>query len=455
MVPQEILQQIDTDRSRYVEDLLSYLRIPSISTYSQCAGDVRRAAEWVLNHLERLGFQGSLHDTKGHPVVLAGRCPHGDRPTILIYGHYDVQPPEPLEEWVTKPFEPSIRDGFVYARGATDQKGQLVTYLKAMEAVLANTDELPINVKVLVEGEEEIGSPNLETFIRSHRSELNADAIVISDGSQFDANTPAITYGLRGLCYLQINLQGPRVDLHSGSFGGLVANPIQVLADMVARLKHPDGTVAIPGFYDDVLPLEPWERREMASLAFDENALRDYLGVSELCGEPGYSPVERKSARPTLDVNGIWGGFAGEGAKTVIPARAGAKVSMRLVPNQNAAQISGLFKSFIQSIAPPGIKVTIQEFHSNDPVLVTRDQSSVQAAARAIEIGFGKAPVFIREGGSIPVVTLFKRILGLDTLLLGWGCADDGAHSPNERLRLDHFHRGIRSAAALMYELAR
>ena len=455
MIPQQILQQIDNNRQRYVEELLTYLRIPSISTYSGNAGDIRRTAEWVFNHLKRLGFQGGIEETDGHPVVYAGRCPHKHQPTILIYGHYDVQPPEPLDEWVTPPFEPSIRSGYVYARGATDQKGQLMTYLKAVEAILAVANELPINVKVLVEGEEEIGSPNLGAFIRKHVAELSADEIVVSDGSQFDANTPAITYGLRGLSYLQVDVHGPRVDLHSGSFGGLAANPIQVLAEMLAKLKHPDGTIAIPGFYDGVLELESWERQEMASLAYDEGAVKDYLGVSEFIGEPGYTPLECKSARPTLDVNGIWGGFSGEGAKTVIPARAGAKVSMRLVPNQKAERISRLFKDFIQAITPPGVKVSIQEFHSNDPVLVSRDQAGVQAAARAIEIGFGKAPVFIREGGSIPVVSLFKEILGRDTLLLGWGCPDDGAHSPNERLRLEDYHRGIRAAAALMYELAR
>ena len=430
MIPREILQKIDDNRRRYVQELLSYLQIPSISTYSRNAEDVRRAAEWVFNHLKRLGFQGGIYPTNGHPIVFAARCPHAHRPTILIYGHYDVQPPEPLEEWVTKPFEPSIRNDCIYARGATDQKGQLMTYLKAMEAILAVTAELPINIKVMVEGEEEIGSPNLRTFIESRRAELSADEIVISDGAQFDADTPAITYGLRGLCYLQIDVEGPRVDLHSGSFGGLVANPIQVLAEVLAKLKHPDGSVAIPGFYEDVLELEPWERREMASLTYDEGAVKAYLGINELIGEPGYSPLERKGARPTLDANGIWGGFAGEGAKTVIPAKAGAKVSMRLVPNQKAKRISRLAQDFIQSITPPGVKVTIREFHSNDPVLVSRDQPSVQAAARAIEIGFGKAPVFIREGGSIPVVTLFQEILGLNTLLLGWGCPDDGAHSP-------------------------
>jgi acetylornithine deacetylase/succinyl-diaminopimelate desuccinylase-like protein len=454
MIPEKILEKIDANRQRYVEELLTYLRIPSISTYSHHAVDIRRAAEWVLHHLKRLGFQGDIYETGGHPLVMASRCPHAHRPTILIYGHYDVQPPEPLDEWVSEPFEPSIRNGCVYARGATDQKGQFTTYLKAMEAILAVAEDLPINVKVLVEGEEEIGSPNLETFIRGHQTELSADEIVISDSSQFNADTPAITYGLRGLCYFQIDVQGPRVDLHSGSFGGLVANPIQALAAMLTLLKRPNGTVAIPGFYDEVLELETWERQEMASLAHDEGALKNYLGVNELVGEPGYSALERKGARPTLDINGIWGGFSGEGAKTVIPARAGAKVSMRLVPNQKSEHISQLFRDFIQSVTAPGVEVAIQEFHRNDPVLVTRDQPSVQAAARAIEIGFGKVPVFIREGGSIPVVTLFKGILGLDTLLLGWGCPDDGAHSPNERLRLEDFHRGIRAAAALMYELA-
>jgi acetylornithine deacetylase/succinyl-diaminopimelate desuccinylase-like protein len=455
MIIDDVLDKIDADRQSHVDDLLGFLRIPSVSTYSQHADDVRKAAAWVLQHLQRLGFQADVLETGGHPVVFGTRCPHADRPTILIYGHYDVQPPEPLDEWVTQPFEPSIRDGYVYARGATDQKGQLVTYLKAMQAMLQVAADLPINVKVLVEGEEEIGSPNLAPFIRQHREALSADEVVISDSSQFDPNTPAITYGLRGLCYLQVDVQGPRFDLHSGSYGGLLANPIQVLTAMLARLKHPDGTVALPGFYDDVLDLQDWERREMASLAFNEAAARNYLGVARFTTEPGYTAMECKSARPTLDVNGIWGGFAGEGAKTIIPARAGAKVSMRLVPNQRSAKINRIFQDFIHSLTPPGATVQIQELHGTDPVLVSRDQQSVQAAARAIEIGFGKAPVFIREGGSIPVVTLFKETLGLDSLLLGWGSPDDGAHSPNERLRLGDFHRGTRAVAALFHELAR
>ncbi len=456
MITKETLEKIDGNRHRYVDELLAFLRIPSVSTYTQHASDVRRAAEWVYNHLKRLEFQTKLFETARHPVVFGKNCPYADRPTLLIYGHYDVQPPEPLDEWTNPPFTPTIHDGYVYARGASDDKGQFFTYLKAIEAILAADGKLPINVKILVEGEEEIGSPNLGAFLREHEVELRADAVAISDGSQFSQGMPAITYGLRGLSYLQIDVQGPRIDLHSGSFGGIVANPTQVLADLLAKLKNPDGTIAIPGFYDDVLPLQQWEREEMASLPFDEDRLREYLGVSQLVGEAEYSPLERKTARPTLDLNGIWGGFSGEGAKTVIPARAGAKISMRLVPDQKPRIINQLLKDYLNSIKPAGVKVQISELHGAEPVLVSRHQQSVQAAAKAIEIGFGKAPVFIREGGSIPIVNLFKEVLNLDgILMMGWGCPDDGAHSPNERFSLDDFHRGIRSAAALLYELHR
>jgi acetylornithine deacetylase/succinyl-diaminopimelate desuccinylase-like protein len=454
MIPQDILQVIETRRAHYLDELMSFLRIPSVSTYTHHAADMRSAANWALHYLQRLGFRCGLHETARHPVILGERTPHPGAPTLLIYGHYDVQPPEPLEEWLSPPFEPEIREGCLYARGATDDKGQLFTYLAAMDAILAAGADLPINVKVLIEGEEEIGSPNLAPFLRDHRAELTADIIAISDSSQFTRDTPAITYGLRGLAYLQIDIQGQRIDLHSGSFGGIVANPIQALAEMLARLKNPDGTVAIPGFYDDVGDLAEWERQEMAALAFDEAAVKNYLGVSELVGERGYSPLERKTARPTLDVNGIWGGFSGEGAKTVIAARAGAKVSMRLVPNQKSATIYQLFKDFIRTITPAGVAVQVKELHGAEPVLVAREHPSVKAAARAIEIGFGKPPVFIREGGSIPVVNLFKEMLGLDSLLLGWGCPDDGAHSPNERFRLQDLYHGIRAAAALLYEVA-
>jgi len=307
---------------------------------------------------------------------------------------------------------------------------------------------------VLIEGEEEIGSPNLGPFLQENQEYLQTDVIAISDGSQFASGIPAITYGLRGLSYLEIQVQGPRFDLHSGTFGGVVANPIQVLAEMMTRLKNSDGTVAIPGFYDHVQELRPEERQELSDLPVDEVRVKNYLGVDQLVGEPDYSMVERQTARPTLDVNGIWGGFAGEGAKTIIPAKAGAKVSMRLVPNQRAAAINERFKSFIHSIAPSTVKIQISEMHGSDPVLIDRSQPAMEAAARAIEFGFAKKPVFIREGGSIPIVGLFKEVLDCGSiLLLGWGSPDDGAHSPNERFSLEDFHRGICSAAALFYSL--
>ena len=455
MIPQGILNKMDGSRQRYVDELLSFLRIPSVSTYSQNGSDVRRAAEWVLNQLKRLGFQAKLYPTEGHPIVFGERCDTPNRPTLLIYGHYDVQPPEPLEEWRTPPFQPIIQNGYVYGRGATDDKGQFFTYLKAIEAILAVESKLPINVKILVEGEEEISSPHLVPFLSSHQEDLKADAVAISDGSQFMQGIPAITYSLRGLSYLQLEVKGPQFDLHSGVFGGVVTNPVQALATILGNLLNPDGKIAIPGFYDDVVPLEAWEKDEMAGLRFDEEGLKSYLGVQVLAGETGYTPLERKTARPTLDVNGIWGGFSGEGAKTIIPAKAGAKVSMRLVPNQNFRKINKLFREYVESITPAGVTLKIKELHGADPVLVSRDRVQVQAAAKAIEKGFGRAPVFIREGGSIPIVNLLKEVLGIESiLLLGWGSPDDGAHSPNERFLLDDFHRGIRSVAALLYELS-
>ncbi len=450
----DILDKIDRNQQRYIDELMELLKIPSVSTYSHHARDVRRAAEWVQNHAKRLGLETRLFETARHPVVYAWHCPYPERPTLLIYGHYDVQPPEPKQEWITSPFTPSIRDGYVYARGASDDKGQFFTYFKAIEGILAVDGELPINVKILVEGEEEIGSPSLGPFLNEHRKLLAADAIAISDGSQFAPDVPAITYGLRGLAYFQLDIQGPRVDLHSGSFGGMVRNPAQALVDILHRMIRADGTIAIPGFYDDVLDLAEWERKEMASLPFDEQALMEYLGVSHLAGEEEFTPLERKTARPSFDINGLWGGFSGEGAKTVIPARAGAKVSMRLVPNQSPARINELFTRYVESLAPAGVQVRVQQLHGSEPVLVARDLPEIQAARRAIETGFGKTPVFIREGGSIPIINLFQQSLGLEAILMmGWGSPDDGAHSPNERFRLKDFHRGIRSAAALLFEL--
>jgi len=454
MVPDRIVDEISANRQRYVEELSEFLLIPSVSTEPDHAADIRQAAIWVVNKLQKLGFQVELRETARHPVVFGHLVIDASLPTILIYGHYDVQPPDPLDEWITPPFSPTIRDGHIYARGATDNKGQCLTYLEAMEAMLSVSGRLPLNVKVLIEGEEEIGSPNLGPFLQENQEYLQTDVIAISDGSQFASGIPAITYGLRGLSYLEIQVQGPRFDLHSGTFGGVVANPIQVLAEMITRLKNSDGTVAIPGFYDHVQELRPEERQELSNLPVDEVRVKNYVGVDQLVGEPDYSMVERQTARPTLDVNGIWGGFAGEGAKTIIPARAGAKVSMRLVPNQRAAAINERFKSFIHSIAPSTVKIQISEMHGSDPVLIERNQPAMEAAARAIEFGFGKKPIFIREGGSIPIVGLFKEVFACGSiLLLGWGSPDDGAHSPNERFSLEDFHRGICSAAALFYSL--
>jgi acetylornithine deacetylase/succinyl-diaminopimelate desuccinylase-like protein len=455
MVPHKVVDEISANRQQYVEELADFLRIPSVSTESEHAADIRQAAMWVAKKLRKVGFQAELHETARHPVVYGHLLVDASLPTLLIYGHYDVQPPDPVAEWITPPFSPSIREGHIYARGATDNKGQCLTYLKAMEAMLSVTGRLPLNVKVLIEGEEEIGSPNLGQFLQKNREFLQTDVIAISDGSQFTSGIPAITYGLRGLCYLEIQIQGPNFDLHSGSFGGVVANPIQVLTEMLARLKNDDGTVAVPGFYDQVLELPPDERLEMSRLPVDEVQLKKYLGVEQLAGESDYSIMERKTARPTLDINGIWGGFAGEGAKTIIPAKAGAKVSMRLVPNQRSSTISEQFKSFVHSIAPSAAKIQISEMHGSDPVLIERNQPAMEAASKAIEFGFDKKPVFIREGGSIPIVGLFKDVLDCGSiLLLGWGSPDDGAHSPNERFSLEDFHRAICSVAALFYSLA-
>jgi len=454
LIPQGVLDAIEERRQAAVDELCDYLRLPSISTDPAYAGEVRRAAVWIQNRLQQAGLRAAIHETEGHPVVFAQGESIPGRPTLLVYGHYDVQPPDPLDEWSSPPFEPQVTAESIVARGATDNKGQHFTYLEAIRAIRAAGADLPLNVKFLVEGEEEVGSAHLEQYLEGRRQDLQADFIAISDGSKFNDRMPAITYGLRGLSYIQVEVEGPRFDLHSGGFGGMVANPVHALCTMLAQLKNPDGTVAIPGFYDRVLPAASEERRHLAALPFDADELKNYLGVDALVSEAGYTPLECKWLRPTLDVNGIWGGFSGPGAKTIIPARAGAKLSMRLVPNQRAAEINDLAIRHLHDLAPAGVKVKATAMHGSDPVLISRHRPAVQAAARAIEAGYGRQPVFTREGGSIPVVSLFQQRLGCeDILLLGWGNPDDGAHSPNERFNLDDLYRGTRSAAALMFEL--
>jgi acetylornithine deacetylase/succinyl-diaminopimelate desuccinylase-like protein len=446
---------LEAHRGDFEEQLKALLRIPSVSAQPDHNADTRRAAEFVRDDLRSMGVSVELISTKGHPIVY-GECKDAPgKPTLLIYGHYDVQPPEPLEPWLSPPFEPTVRDGNIYARGATDDKGQMLTHLKALEAWLKTAGKLPVNVKVLIEGEEEVGGANLESFIAQNRARLRCDYAVISDTSQFAPGMPAITYGLKGLAYFELVVRGAKQDLHSGTFGGAVANPLNALAVILASLRGPDGRIQIPGFYDAVRPLETWEREEFAKLPFSEPEFQASLGVSRLEGEAGYTTLERKWARPTCDVNGIYGGYQGPGPKTVLPCMAGAKFSFRLVPDQDNKKIAELLRAHVKKVCPPGVTYELIEHHGAPPVLVEVNTPGVHAAARAIEAGFGKKPVFMREGGSIPVVGLIKTQLGVDTLLLGWGQSDDNLHGPNEKFCLADFHRGIKTSAHLLAELAR
>jgi acetylornithine deacetylase/succinyl-diaminopimelate desuccinylase-like protein len=445
---------LESRRGEFEDQLKALIRIPSVSAQPDHDADTRRAAEFVRDDLAAIGLKAELVKTKRHPIVYAEWLGAKGKPTVLVYGHYDVQPPEPLDPWNSPPFEPTVRDGNLYARGATDDKGQMFTHVKAVEAWLKAEGSLPVNVKFLIEGEEEIGGANLETYVAENHAKLACDYAVISDSSQFAVGMPAITYGLKGLAYFEIHVQGANRDLHSGTYGGAVANPLNALAAILDGLKGPDGKVAIPGFYDAVLPLEDWEREEFRKLPFSEAEFRADLGVGEFFGEEGYTTLERKWARPTCDVNGIWGGYAGAGPKTVLPCKAGAKFSFRLVPDQDPATIEALLRKHIEAATPPGVTVELISYQGSPAVLVDVDSPGVHAAARAIEKGFGVKPVFIREGGSIPVVGLLKRNLNIDTLLLGWGQNDDNLHGPNEKFSLADFHRGIKSSAYLFEELA-
>jgi acetylornithine deacetylase/succinyl-diaminopimelate desuccinylase-like protein len=450
-----IIDFINTHRDRYVDELKNYLAIPSISALPQHAADVRRCAEWTVQEMQRIGLQNvRLIETPGHPVVYGDWLGAGDAPTILFYGHYDVQPVDPLELWESPPFEATIRDGEIYARGAADDKGQVFMHFKAIEAHLKETGRLPVNMKIILEGEEEVGSSNLDDFVRDHKSDLAADVVVISDSPMFDRGIPSICYGLRGLVYFQIDLRGTKSDLHSGSFGGAVANPAMVISQVLAQMKDRGGRVKIPGFYDDVRPLRDEERAEFKKLPFNETRYRKELGAPKLFGESGYSTLERVWGRPTFEVNGLLSGFTGEGAKTVIPAVSMAKVSMRLVPDQDPDKIAALFESYVKKIAPKTVELKVTRMHGGKPWMTDFDNPFVQAAGRAIEKGFGKTPVFNREGGSIPVVATFQQILGLPSVLFGVGLPDENAHAPNEKLDLGNFHGGIISSAFLYDEVA-
>jgi acetylornithine deacetylase/succinyl-diaminopimelate desuccinylase-like protein len=450
---EKVLGWLQARQDDSVKELKELLSIPSVSTKPEHAGDVRRCAQWVADYCTAMKLSARIYDTPGHPVVVAKNEHRSGRPTVLVYGHYDVQPPEPLDEWVSPPFEPTVRDGAIYARGAADDKGQTFAHLAAIRA-WQEQGGLPVNITLMIEGEEEIGSLNLESFIRAHRDELKADIAVVSDTNQFARGVPAITYGLRGLVYMEVKVTGPAYDLHSGLFGGTVANPANVLAELLATLHTPDGRVNIPGFYDDVLPLSDEERAMWKTLPFDEKQYAAELNVPELFGEAGYSTLERKWARPTCDINGLTAGYQGKGAKTVIGATASAKVSMRLVPHQDPAKIAKAFEKALRDRCPKSVTLDVHTHSYAPAVLVPTEGSAIAAAKRALEKGFGKPTTLIREGGSIPVVGTIKSALGIDTLLIGFALSEDRVHSPNEKFDLDSLHNGTRTAAALYQELA-
>ncbi len=442
------LPYIDANTERYLKELTELLAIPSISTDPNRDQDVKRCAEWLAAHMQNVGLQNvSIMPTGGHPVVYADWLGAPGKPTVLVYGHYDVQPPEPLELWTSPPFEATVRGDDLFARGASDDKGQVFIHLKAVEAYLKSQGSLPVNVKFLIEGEEEIGSEHLEAFVREHAALFKADIVLISDSSMFAKGVPSICYSLRGLVYMQIDLVGPNRDLHSGSYGGSVLNPIQALAEIIAGLHDRNGRVTIPGFYDHVRKLSAQERSAFKKLPWSDKSYARDLDVRELYGEKGYTTLERLWARPTLECNGIWGGFTGEGAKTVLPSRASAKISMRIVPDQTAGRIARLFERHIKSLAPKSVRMTVRSLHGGEPAITPIDSAGVRAAVIALERGFGKKPLYQREGGSIPIVVQFKKILKIDTVLLGFGLPDENAHAPDEFLHMPNFYGGIRTVA--------
>lgn len=452
-----VLDYIRQNDERFLAELHEFLSIPSVSTAPEHKEDVARCAEWVKAQLDMIGLENTtIYPTGGHPIVYGEWLHAGEgAPTVVFYGHYDVQPVDPLNLWTTPPFEPTVRDGKIYARGAMDDKGQVFLQLKSLEAHLKTNGSLPVNVKVLIEGEEEIGSVHLEQFLRDRREMLACDTVLVSDTTMFAENLPSLCYSLRGLTYMEVTVTGPNRDLHSGSFGGPVMNPANALCMMIAGLKDNNGRVTIDGFYDNVLPLSAEEREQFARLPFSEEEFCRSVGVEVAGGgEKDYTPLERLWARPTLDVNGIWGGFTGAGAKTVLPSTASAKISMRLVPGQETNDIAEKFTKHILAHAPAGVRVEVQSLHGGNPALTPVDTPAMEAAHRALKRAFGTDPVYVREGGSIPIVLLFDTILGAPTVLMGFGLPSENIHSPNEHFDLGNFRRGIVASALFYDELA-
>jgi acetylornithine deacetylase/succinyl-diaminopimelate desuccinylase-like protein len=454
---QTVLDYLKHNQTRFVAELCDYLRFPSVSAQPQHKKDLHTCAQWLVNHARRIGLDARLCPTAGHPIVVAKtpRAKGSRKPHFMIYGHYDVQPPEPLDLWKSPPFAPRIQGRSIYARGSTDNKGQNFAHFKAVEAFLKTGTPLPCDLTFVIEGEEEVGSKSLASFLKEHRDELKCDAVVISDTGMPDKKSPALTYALRGIAAFEITLRGPSRDLHSGIFGGTVDNPAMALSQLLAKLRDRNGRVAIPGFYDDVRPLSAYERKQLARLPFTRSAYQKLLGVPALFGEKGYTPFEQRAARPTLELNGLTSGYQGEGSKTIVPAWARAKITTRLVPDQSPEKIIRLVRKHLKQICPPTVHLEIESGHGAEPYEFSPTGPLAQAALRALKAAFGYEPVLMREGGSIPIVTDFKKILGADTLLLGLALPDDNAHSPNEKFDLDCYARGQLMAAHLWQELGR
>jgi acetylornithine deacetylase/succinyl-diaminopimelate desuccinylase-like protein len=439
----QLKQYIEENKQRFLDELFELIRVPSISAIPENKPEMIKTAGLLRDALLEAGAdEAMVMETSGQPVVYGSKQAGADLPTVLIYGHYDVQPVEPLELWHSDPFQPEIRDGKIWARGADDDKGQLFMHVKAFE-FMVKTGQLPCNVKFMIEGEEEVGSPSLKEFCRSNQELLKADIILVSDTTMIATEIPSITTGLRGLSYMEVELTGPNRDLHSGLFGGAVANPVNVLCKMIAALTNEKNEITIPGFYDDVLVLSREERDEMAKAPFDVEAYKKELDVEAVDGEEGYTSLERTGIRPSLDVNGIWGGYIQEGAKTILPSKAFAKISMRLVPNQDSARVDKLFEKHFRSIAPEGVRVDVRSLHGGQGYVAPTDTVAYQAASKAMEKTFGRKPIPTKSGGSIPIISDFEEVLGIKTILMGFGLESDAIHSPNENYPLYHFYKGI------------
>ncbi|SEM21685.1 Acetylornithine deacetylase/Succinyl-diaminopimelate desuccinylase [bacterium A37T11] len=440
---QQIKDYVEANKQRFLDELFELLRFPSVSADPAFKNDVLNAAEFVAGKLRVAGAENvEVCPTAGNPIVYGEKITDPSKPTVLVYGHYDVQPADPLELWKTPPFEPTVRDGKIFARGACDDKGQFYMHVKAFE-LLQQLGELPTNIKFMIEGEEEVGSKNLGIFVKNNKERLKADVVLISDTSMISLDTPSLETGLRGLSYVEVEVTGPNRDLHSGVYGGAVANPATILAKLIASLHDEHNKVNIPGFYEDVVELTPSEREALNKAPFNENEYKEDLGVNALWGEEGYTTIERTGIRPTLEVNGIWGGYIGEGAKTVLPSKASAKISMRLVPNQKSSVITELFKAHFERIAPPYVKVKVTPHHGGEPVVTPTDSIAYKAAVKAFSTAFGKDAIPTRGGGSIPIVALFEEELGIKTVLMGFGLDSDNLHSPNEKYDIANYYKGI------------